>query len=359
MMRTLLAALAVLALAMSFGCNGGTSAPTEQPDITEGVVDQTAGPGEGVAEPTQPPQPGQSPEASTEDLSSREDDLRDTAAEAMEAFINGDNAKFYTYFSSGFRERCPLGDFIGLLALAQGFLGDMSDAEVAVGDIRFETDRAFVDVHLVLAGQELEPDGEDEEYPDYWILEDGEWKTTTDDPRPCTMDQGGEGPETEDEGLALRSVGISEGFTVDAQALAELLGEGSLSGSILVRVTDSEARPSIHSDFYGQQDARGKFVVIYYEVESDLNRRMQPATQINDQLTLMDDRGRQWESADYQGDYFGISGDAAEARGCDEPAAWIGAGFMGCTAVVFDVPKDASGFTLRWQEAGVSIALGL
>jgi hypothetical protein len=98
-------------------------------------------------------------------------------------------------------------------------------------------------------------------------------------------------------------------------------------------------------------------VVVYYEVVSDLNRRMQPGTQINDNLVLTDNRQREWEVADYQGDYYGISGDAADAVLCDAPEGWIGAGFTGCTAAVFDVPTDGEGFSLVWKEAGVLIDL--
>jgi hypothetical protein len=153
------------------------------------------GGGESASQPTRVAQETASPEGeqqtgspAAEDVSGREEDLRRTAAEAFEAFIEGDNAKYYTFFASDFRERCPIEDFTSILDLASELLGDISEAEVVIDDIRFEGSRAFVDAHLDLQGTELNlGNGEEDGYPVYWILEDGRWRNTTDDPRPCEL----------------------------------------------------------------------------------------------------------------------------------------------------------------------------
>jgi hypothetical protein len=115
-------------------------------------------------------------------------DLRDTLAEAFEAFIDGDNAKLYTYGSSEFRDKCPFGDFVSQLAIVKAVLGDISEAEAAVDDVRIEGSRGFVDSHLELDGVEIVNSAEDDDhFPDYWILEDGEWKSMVDGPAPCEV----------------------------------------------------------------------------------------------------------------------------------------------------------------------------
>jgi hypothetical protein len=114
-----------------------------------------------------------------------EDDLRDTVAEAFQAFIDDDNARFYTFSSSEFRDKCPFVDFVGVLTRSKAFLGDISEAEVVVDDVRIEESRGFVDSHIELDGVEIISSDDEDHFPDYWIVEDGEWKSTDDHPTPC------------------------------------------------------------------------------------------------------------------------------------------------------------------------------
>ena len=125
-----------------------------------------------------------------DDISDREDDLRHAALQAAEAVINGDAAISYTFQAAGYRERCSFGDYLGTVLFIEAFLGDISGAEATVEGIRFEGERAFVDIQLELNGVDLFGDDDEDEYPNYWILEDGEWKNTSDDPAPCELDFG-------------------------------------------------------------------------------------------------------------------------------------------------------------------------
>jgi hypothetical protein len=270
-------------------------------------------------------------------------------------------AKAYTFLSEDCRKTVSLGDFMASMILVQAFLGEDWELEVTSVDVlELEGDRAVVKAEAVfkVEGEEIEPGEGEEDEPQTLVREDGKWRTT--DCEGFKME--GDGLSTEEDNETeeteeLATVNVGETFVVNAEDLGELYGEDSLSGTISVRVTDVESLATIASEFAGPQTARGRFVVVYYEVVSDLNRRMQPGTQINDALVLTDERGREWEVADYQGDYYGISGDAADAVRCDAPEGWIGAGFTGCTAAVFDVPTDAAGFTLIWKNAGVSVDL--
>jgi len=84
---------------------------------------------------------------------------------------------------------------------------------------------------------------------------------------------------------------------------------------------------------------------------------MQPGTQINDRWYLTDDRERRWDTADYTGGYFGISGSAAVAKGYEQPASSVPPGFEQVTAAVFEVPADAQNLVLVWEEARVKVSL--
>jgi hypothetical protein len=125
------------------------------------------------------------------DLPSREEDLRRTVAAAFDAFAGGEIDAFYGHFSEGFQERCPKDDFRKIMALAVAFMGDaLDEASIEVTDVRYEGERAFVEATVEAPGLEeglLEGEGEDE-FLDFWVLEDGEWKSDTDDEKPCGLD---------------------------------------------------------------------------------------------------------------------------------------------------------------------------
>ena len=90
---------------------------------------------------------------------------------------------------------------------------------------------------------------------------------------------------------------------------------------------------------------------------NNLNIEMQPATQINDQLYVTDEKGRRWETVDYRGTYGNVSGSAAVAKGYESPASWVPPGFEQVTAAVFEVPADAQNLVLVWEKAGVKVSL--
>lgn len=169
-------ALPAAAVLLILGCSGGSTDPTPSTAPTASVESPTAAP---------------SPTAD-DDIRNREDDLRQAATEAVLAFIDGDAAISYTFFAADYRERCPFNDYLGVVLFAGAFLGDISEAEATVEGIRFEGERAFVDTRIELNGVDLLGDDEEEEYPDYWILEEGEWKSTSDEPAPCELDFGDE-----------------------------------------------------------------------------------------------------------------------------------------------------------------------
>ena len=176
--------LAVLTIVIAAAC--GDDATSDPPDTSPTIAESPA-----ILSPAIP-----SPTAD-DDISKREDDLRQAATEAVQAFIDGDTALSYTFFAADYRERCPFGDYLGTVLFTEAFLGDISGAEATVVGIRFEGEQAFVDTGIELNGVDLLGDGEEDEYPDYWILEDGEWKSTSDDPAPCELlDFGAEDTET-------------------------------------------------------------------------------------------------------------------------------------------------------------------
>lgn len=114
-----------------------------------------------------------------------EEQLRATAQEAQRVFISGEPEEAYAFFSTDYKARCPLPDFTRLLMGSRSLSGISKDAEIAVTSVRFEDDKAFVD--LTVNGQNLNVGAEAALYPYYWIAEDGQWKRTNDEPQPCAF----------------------------------------------------------------------------------------------------------------------------------------------------------------------------
>lgn len=72
-------------------------------------------------------------------------------------------------------------------------------------------------------------------------------------------------------------------------------------------------------------------------------------------FVLTDDRGWQWEVADYSDYGFNcyIHINAADAAGLEQPAHDVAPGFDSGTAVVFDIPADAKGLSLVSERLGI------
>lgn len=125
------------------------------------------------------------------DLSEHEDELRETAPAAVKAIFASGGVEAYSYASADFKDKCPLDDFLGIIALAKVFLGeiDADDMDVTVTDIRYDADRAYVTLKATIEGEDFSGDeGDDGEFGDYWVYEDGDWKWGTDDDEPCSAD---------------------------------------------------------------------------------------------------------------------------------------------------------------------------
>ena len=161
-MAKLLSALVVLSVAASLLFLAACSESGDGSDLTPATSSTTT-------ESSTAPSP-----TVDDDVRDREDDLRQAATEAVQAYIRGDAAQSYTYLAADYRERCPYDDYLGLLLFAGLFLGDISEAEASVEGIRFEGEQAFVDTRIELNGVDLFGYDEEDEYPDYWILEDDE-----------------------------------------------------------------------------------------------------------------------------------------------------------------------------------------
>jgi cytochrome c5 len=273
------------------------------------------------------------------------------------AFGEGDIDKVYGFIASKCHDEIDRDQIAGAALLASAFLGD--DWEVRVDEVELleqEGNTATIRVvsTVIIDGEEEEPS---EETVDV-VWEDGHWRDTDCNTFALDADADEDDDTDGEDEPELRPVAIGEVFEVEADALGGF-GDEQLSGSIGVRVTEAEVVDAIESEYAGPYEAKGKFIVVHYEVTSDLNASIHPGWQINDNLRVTDERGRRWELADFQGDYPGLSGDAAEAAGCDDPSTPLGAGFATCTAAVFDVPEDATGLSLQWKEAGVIVDLGL
>lgn len=160
MRRLLIAGVMLPLLLAACGDDGGDPEPTAA--------------GDGTRQATRESRPGD-----------REEQLRDDVESALTAVFATGAADAYGYASESFREKCPLGDFtatVGILRLLLGTL-DEDRVDVEVTDVRFEDDRAYATMRVLIDGEEF---GEaDEGVGDYWVYEDGGWKFATDEDEPC------------------------------------------------------------------------------------------------------------------------------------------------------------------------------
>ena len=132
-----------------------------------------------------------------------------------------------------------------------------------------------------------------------------------------------------------------------------------LEGEIELNFIDYIIKTAIKARFTekGMIEAQGNFLILYYFVLNELNTDIQPATMINHQLYLMDDKGRRWMAADALETYDQISDDAAIEMGFSPPWLGLGSGLDDVTAIVFDIPTDAGHLKVVWEEVGLSISL--
>jgi hypothetical protein len=297
------------------------------------------------------------------------DDLRHEIATTLEgffeAFMNGEVGRLATYWS----ETCSADDVDqanDASVLAKGFIGGKYDATVDSEALLIEvTDSNHVTVPAVqpegvftatIDGRPLPPEeSEAADEPLELVREDGVWRVAD-----CAAFAASfEGDEATPEPSELQDYPLREPITVHAADLPTLLGQDGLEGEVTITFLEVEYTNGIEDQFTGQGtiEPRGRFVVVYYSVRNDLNVKMQPSTQISDEIIVTDDRGRQWEAVDYTGDYGGVSGSAAVGRGYEQPEEIVPPGFENTTAVVYDVPLDATGLALVWPGAGIRVTL--
>ena len=152
---------------------------------------------------------------------------------------------------------------------------------------------------------------------------------------------------------------MEEPIYVQGDQLTTVPSAPQLEGEIELNFIDYIIKTAIKARFTekGMIEAQGNFLILYYSILNDLNMDIQPATVINHQLYLMDDKGRRWMAADALETYDQISDDAAIEMGFRPPWLGLGSGLDDVTAIVFDIPIDAGHLKVFWEEAGLSISL--
>jgi hypothetical protein len=199
------------------------------------------------------------------DPSAREQALRQTAEKAFAAFRDGDADDFYSYFSDGFHDRCDIKDFRRLMGIASAFLSMIEDGEFEIENVRFEGDRAYLEAKFVSDGDDaLNSDGEGV-FLDFWVLEDGEWKTDVEDEKPCDLDSvfdddGGSGDEKTP---APTGPGTSRD---EAVALGETVRAGDLEVTVLDADLDAAEAVRAQNEFNDPPRPGNRFVLVRVRV---------------------------------------------------------------------------------------------
>ena len=99
---------------------------------------------------------------------SKEAQLRQTAETFAEAFAAGEWAVVHAMYPKDYKDRCPFGDFIGLITFAKVFLGIPDDMTANVESVRVEGDLGWADIRYEKDGVELDFDtDENPDRPDF------------------------------------------------------------------------------------------------------------------------------------------------------------------------------------------------
>lgn len=117
-----------------------------------------------------------------------EEQLRQTVVQAQRTFLVGEAEEAYAFFTSDYQARCPFEQFSKGLKVAQAMYRSSQEPEITVEAIRLEGEKAFVDI--LVNGQDISAGAQPTAYPYFWVLEDGEWKRTNEDPAPCVFPTG-------------------------------------------------------------------------------------------------------------------------------------------------------------------------
>ncbi len=170
-MRLLAVMSPCAALMLAASCGSGASRPTSTPDAQTPAT--TASP---LAAATIDPA----------ELPAHETELR-TAFEQFERdLLAGNAAHAYTYASDSLKQKCSLLDFVTLLAIVKGLLGDVADGDLNVNitNVRYDAGKAYVAATSTVGGEDLSSTTSDESMG-YWIWENGGWKIDTSEDKPC------------------------------------------------------------------------------------------------------------------------------------------------------------------------------
>jgi hypothetical protein len=73
-----------------------------------------------------------------------------------------------------------------MIAVGLQLLGDFRGAKLEITHVEFQADRAFVEAYTDIRGRRV-PFFAESRYPTYWVMVDGTWRMTDDNPAPCEL----------------------------------------------------------------------------------------------------------------------------------------------------------------------------
>lgn len=279
---------------------------------------------------------------------------------------------YYKYTSPRFRELCLSGQFATqtgtAMVMLRSLMGIEEDESLKwnIARVTAEDDEGRVFGDILYKGEPIDFGGDDK--GTRWVFFDGEWWQEDEDWNEGCPGLGFDGGTDTRDSSSLTSTptpppalslhALGEPVTVDAGLLSGLMGEPELTGQVVLTFISSEGAVSVEDSLYGTVDAEGVFLVVHFSVANEANSRIQPSTQINDDFSLVDERGRQWAPAGYLTHGFDVAEAFADQAGENDPKGWVAPGFTRTTAIAFDIPEGASGLRLRSERLGMEVALG-
>ena len=157
----------------------------------------------------------------------------------------------------------------------------------------------------------------------------------------------------------LTNAAFGDTLTINADKLSKAYGQEELAGSIKISFVRVERHRSVEDANYpcgGTMTAEGIYLTVYYTIQNDANAEIQMATNISNSFLLLDDRDRQWKQGGHQGE-CALEPNLAAMADLEQPAHYIPPGFASGTALVFDIPTNATGLRLVNKRWGVEVVL--
>ena len=167
-----------------------------------------------------------------------------------------------------------------------------------------------------------------------FVWEEGRWRRACDQPREVTRFMQGER-------ISIPADIITLGWSGDPP-----------EGSLFLTIREIELFDEITPSYRDAVQPVGRFLLVYYDIENDLNLQVSPLALVNFSFDAVDARGHRW-SWDSNASTIIVDRDILS------PTIDLPPGFSASTIILYDVPRNATQLFLRSDDYAIEIQLDI